>query len=227
MPYLLYKLKTSQQMLNLSFGWRFLVPGWSRIAFFLRNRYKINNLFFLLNLWRLTRCQMIKNLALLTFIWTTIEKCLTSWISRKLVPVLKGFTWSCISIEFEKNIKNENKLWYALRRRVWSTFGINFSLIHACLVIFRWQNLVPDFGPGSRALVLFSFFFCRYILTSEEDIRWDVGCLLVHILDRFLFIWTPFWFWSLNRLPIWNSQNCSFSSGFHCRVITGSLMRLY
>ena len=23
------------------------------------------------------------------------------------------------------------------------------------------------------------------------------------------------------------SQNCSFSSGFHCRVITGSLMRLY
>ena len=27
-----------------------------------------------------------------------------------------------------------------------------------------------------------------------------------HILDRFLFIWTPFWF---IRLPIWNSQNCS------------------
>ena len=25
----------------------------------------------------------------------------------------------------------------------------------------------------------------------------------------------------------WNSQNCSVSSGFHCRVITGSLMRLY
>ena len=32
---------------------------------------------------------------------------------------------------------------------------------------------------------------------------------------------------SLGRLPISNSQNCSVSSGFHCRVITGSLMRLY
>ena len=59
---------------------------------------------YFLNLWRLTRWQMIKNLALITFIRTKIEKCLTSWILRKLVPGLKGLTWSRISIEFEKYI---------------------------------------------------------------------------------------------------------------------------
>ena len=31
----------------------------------------------------------------------------------------------------------------------------------------------------------------------------------------------------IDWLSIWNSQNCSVSSGFRCRVITGSLMRLY
>ena len=59
------------------------------------------------------------NLALITFIWTKIAKCLTSWTLRKLVPDVKGLTWSLISIEFEKNIKNESKSWYAFIRRVY------------------------------------------------------------------------------------------------------------
>ena len=40
------------------------------------------------------------------------------------------------------------------KKSLQSTFDINFSLIHVCLVpIFGRQNLVPDFGPGFRALV--------------------------------------------------------------------------
>ena len=52
---------------------------------------------------------MIKNLALITLIWTKIEKCLTSRILRTLVPGLKGLTWLLVSIEFAKIIKNESK----------------------------------------------------------------------------------------------------------------------
>ena len=40
------------------------------------------------------------------------------------------------------------------KKSLQSTFDINFSLIHVCLVpIFGRQNLVPDFGSGFRALV--------------------------------------------------------------------------
>ena len=50
-----------------------------------------------------------------------------------------------------------------------------------------------------------------------------------HILDRFLFIWTPFWFISVFE----STAYLKFAklqyvvSGFRCRMITGSLMRLY
>ena len=89
----------SENAYVLKFWMTILVPGWSRDDLFLRNRYKINYFLYFLNLWRLTRWQMIKNLALITFTWTKIEKCLTSWILQKLVPGLKGSRWSRISIE--------------------------------------------------------------------------------------------------------------------------------
>ena len=50
-----------------------------------------------------------------------------------------------------------------------------------------------------------------------------------HILDRFLIIWTPFWFISVFESTAYLkfAKLQYVSSGFRCLVITGSLMRLY
>ena len=97
---------------------------------------------------------------------------------------------------------------------------------------FTAAGVVPCGGrktsPRTSSIVQFIFYFGPLrsaIIFWEIRNKWLVK---THILDRFLFIWTHFdLYQSLIRLPIWNSQNCSVSSGFHCRVITGSLMRLY
>ena len=69
-----------------------------------------------------------------------------------------------------------------------------------------------------------SFAFCLELVFRSialQTCRWYPNCFLVKL--------TPFGsiYQSLNRLPIWNSQNCNmFSSCFRCKVITGSLMRI-
>ena len=65
-----------------------LVPSWSRVDFFLRNRYKINYFFIFSQSMASFQMKMIKNLALITFIWTKNEKCLTSG---------KGYLWDPVA----------------------------------------------------------------------------------------------------------------------------------
>ena len=81
----------------------------------------------------------------------------------------------------------------------------------------------------------FSFFFHQ---TRKQSFLWKSGGILRNqkltiCLDSYSgqFIYLDpisiYIYLSLNRLPIWNSQNCSmFSSYFCCKVITGSLIRI-
>ena len=64
------------------------------------------------------------------------------------------------------------------------------------------------------------------IIFWEIRNRWLVW---THILDRFLFIWTPFWFISVFESTAYLkfAKLPYVSSGFRCRVIAGSLMGLY
>ena len=83
--------------------------------------------------------------------------------------------------------------------------------------------------PRTSTIVQFIFYFGPLrsaIIFWEIRNKWLVK---THILDRFLFIWIPFWFMS-----VFESTACLkfaklqyVSSGFRCRVIAGSLMRLY
>ena len=98
---------------------------------------------------------------------------------------------------------------------------------------FTAAGAVPCGGrktsPRTSTIVQFIFYFGPLrsaIIFWELRNKWLVQ---THILDRFLFIWTPFWFISVFK----STASLKFaklqyvSSGFRCRVITGSLMRLY
>ena len=70
-----------------------------------------------------------------------------------------------------------------------------------------------------------SLYFIFYPLRSAWIFREIINKWLVktHILDRFLIIWSNFdLYQSLNRLPIWNSQNYSmFPLAFVARSLQG------
>ena len=98
---------------------------------------------------------------------------------------------------------------------------------------FTAAGVVPCGGrktsPRISTIVWFILYFGPLrsaIIFWEIRNKWLVKN---QILDRFLFIWTPFWFISVLEstayLKFVKLQNVS--SGFRCRVITGSLMRLY
>ena len=84
-------------------------------------------------------------------------------------------------------------------------------------------------SPRTSSIVQFIFYFGPLrssIIFWEIRNRWLV---YTHILDRFLFIWTPFWFMSVFESTAYlKSAKLQYvSSGFRCRVIAESLMRLY
>ena len=70
------------------------------------------------------------------------------------------------------------------------------------------------------------FFDCSYIPELSGD---SMRACYELFLNRCLFIWTPFWFTSVFQ----STAYLKFAKlqygypGFRCRVITGSLMRLY
>ena len=69
-----------------------------------------------------------------------------------------------------------------------------------------------------------SFEISKHILRNQNII---IG-LDSFSRPRFIYLDPILIYMSLNQLLIWNSQNCSmFSPGFCCKVITGSLMRLF
>ena len=123
----------------------------------------------------------------------------------------------------------------------------NFASLFNCT---PWAGVRLNDGPDIKLFILVglgrSFFVCCLahrgstvgfrLLQCSSGVAQHPRDLQVSVAPRFCrvlifassFIWTHFdLYQSLIRLPIWNSQNCSVSSGFHCRVITGSLMRLY
>ena len=83
-----------------------LVSGWSRVDFFLRNKYKINILYIYIYIYiysqAMTSYQMTNdsNIDTETFIWTKIEKVLDIVNTAKTGPRAESLTWSRISIEF-------------------------------------------------------------------------------------------------------------------------------
>ena len=86
-------------------------------------------------------------------------------------------------------------------------------------------------SPRTSTIVQFIFHFL-VIWDSERILRNQKLTIGLDSYFRrfiYLFILTPFGYiyQSLNRLPIWSSQNCSmFFSGFRCKVIKGSLVRI-
>ena len=84
---------------------------------------------------------------------------------------------------------------------------------------------------SSRTSTIVQFIFYFGLLRSAR-IFWEIRnkwLVKTHILDRFLFIWTPFWFISVfvSTAYLKFAKLQYVSSGFRCRVLTGSLMRLY
>ena len=98
---------------------------------------------------------------------------------------------------------------------------------------FTAAGVVPCGGrktsPRTSTIVQFIFYFGPLRSTI---IFWEIRnkwLIQTHILNRFLFIWTQFWFISVFE----STAYLKFAklqyvfSGFRCRVIAGSLMRLY
>ena len=114
------KLKTRRTMLKrLSFGWRF----WSRAGSGSISSLVIGikSIIFIFSQ-SMTSYQMTNDSKLgidniyLDKNWKMLDIVNTA----KTVLGLKGLTWLRISFEFEKNIWNESKSWYAFIRRVYN-----------------------------------------------------------------------------------------------------------
>ena len=98
---------------------------------------------------------------------------------------------------------------------------------------FTAAGVVPCGGrktsPRTSTIVQFIFYFGPLrsaLIFWEIRNRWLVK---THILDSFLFIWTPFWFISVFESTAYLkfAKLLYVSSGFRCRVIAGSLVRLF
>ena len=103
---------------------------------------------------------------------------------------------------------------------------------------YNGENGVSTF---SLLFLIGSFWYFHVTRTSIKAwmslnfLKWDLT--LAHwtqVSDRcplgyLLIIWTPFWFMSVFESTVYLkfAKLQYVSSGFHCRVITGSLMRLY
>ena len=137
--------------------------------------------------------------------------------------VITGHWWGFISLNYV----------------VWPTFflinvfialkGFHFWF----LFNFTAAGVVPCGGrktsPRTSTIVQSIFYFgplWSAIIFWEIKYKWLVQ---THILDRFLIIWTSFWFISVFESTAYlKFAKLQYdSSGFHCRVITGSLMRFY
>ena len=92
-----------------------------------------------------------------------------------------------------------------------TSYGVYISQI---IRFARVSSHVADFNARNRSL------------TAKLLQR---GYRYHKLLDRCLFIWTPFWFISVfESIAYLKFAKLQYvSSGFCCRVITGSLMRLY
>ena len=108
-----------------------------------------------------------------------------------------------------------------------------FTFISDFIFDFTAAGFVPCGGrktsPRTSTIVQFIFYFGPLrsaIIFWEIRNKWLVK---THIIDRYLFIWTPFWFISVFESTAYLkfAKLQYVSSGFRCRVITGSLMRLY
>ena len=82
---------------------------------------------------------------------------------------------------------------------------------------WKFQNYSPYINHSAVYILFLAPLGLAWIFWEIRN-KWLV---YTHTLDRFLIIWTPFWFVSsLNLLPIWNSQNCSM---FSLVFVAGSL----
>ena len=84
-------------------------------------------------------------------------------------------------------------------------------------------------SPRTSTIVQFIFYFGS---SRSAIIFWEIRnkwLVQTRILGGFLFLWTPFWFISVFESTAYLkfAKLQYVSSGFRCRVITGSLMRLY
>ena len=118
-------------------------------------------------------------------------------------------------------------------------FGPLVSMAH--LYVF-WNAIWPWHIGLSRAIVdllatcfsysITSLFLYLQFVTLTFFYSWAgefESYLVENPEDRFLIIWTPFWFISVFELTAYLkfAKLQHISSGFRCRLITGSLMRLY
>ena len=108
----------------------------------------------------------------------------------------------------------------------------NILYFNACIwirhsLLMLWYR----FSHFLENLRKFSWHFCFHGRQSSflAGMVVDSCSILPHILNRFLFIWTPFWFISVFESTAYLkfAKLQYVSPGFRCRVITGSLMRLY
>ena len=129
---------------------------------------------------------------------------------------------------------------------VWPTFLLTNVFIALkgshfwFLFDFTAAGAVPSGGrktfPRTSTIMQFIFYFSPLrsaIIFWEIRNKWLIS---THILDSFfffffffLFIWTPFWFISVFKSAAYLkfAKLQYVPSGFRCRVIAGSLMRLY
>ena len=83
--------------------------------------------------------------------------------------------------------------------------------------------------PVHQPIVQFIFSFLVLWDQREYSENLEIHDCFTHILDRSLTIWIPFWFISVFKSTAFlKFAKLQYgSSGFRCRVIAGSLMRLY
>ena len=152
------------------------------------------------------------------------------------------FFFFCFSFFFRNVLRLASEMAKGFISRnfvVWPTF-LRMNVFTALkgshfwfLFDFTAAGFVPYGGrktsPRTSTIVQFIFYFGPLrsaIIFWEIRNKWLVK---THILDRFLFIWTSFWFISVFESTAYLkfAKLQYVSSGFRCRVITGSLMRLY
>ena len=164
--------------------------------------------------------------------------CISSWSLNRL-PIWNSQNCRMFPLAFIAGWL-QGHWWGSISRNVvWPTFlhmkvcialkGSHFWF----LFDFTAAGVVPCGGrktsPRTSTILQFIFYFGPL---RSEIIFWEIRnrwLVWTHILDRFLFIWTPFWFISVFESTAYLkfAKLQYVSSGFRCRVITGSLMRLY
>ena len=124
-----------------------LVPSWSRVDFFLRNRYIINNVYIF------SVCDVLPDVKWLktwqTFIWAKKkEKCLTSWIPGKTGPGSESLVMVVYMYLIWEKIFWKMKANCDTHFSKESIYDLHLTLISACTCMFSTNIPLTKFGPG-------------------------------------------------------------------------------